>query len=56
MLYVRSFLKSRLQDITPVDIRLNGHPEAVALRCSVKKLLLKICEINRKTRVSESLF
>ena len=30
-------------------------PEAVARMCSVKKLLLKLCRIHRKTPVRESL-
>ena len=30
--------------------------EAVAQRCSLKKVFLEICKIHRKTPVSESLF
>ena len=34
----------------------NKTAEVVARRCSVKKLLLKICKLHRKTPVPESLF
>ena len=38
------------------DLSSHSHSEAVAQRCSVKKVFLEFRKIHRKTPVSESLF
>ena len=41
---------------TTSDFVIGFYPQAVAWRCSVKKMFLTICNIHRKTQVLEFLF